>query len=285
MFDRAVKRFSLQIPPWPSFLSGNYRYFENDEKHVTRICSDFVMIFMLQNSLFFTEDGKDVEVKKGEWYIQVPGLKQEGRRGSPAPGYYYIHFQGNGEPYDESDVVNEGKVFLTESFRNPVLNIRGNFDIQHMKHLFEQLEWMFKRRHFDMLGCQTVFLSILRTLVLDEFNNIYGSQNLMISVVNYLTDHFDKPITSRDLSDKFHFTYDYITRVMKRSYGITPWQFVQRLRMERAKELLENTDYTLSNIAAQVGYNDLSVFYKAFKKYTDIAPGVWRIKARGQNIK
>jgi AraC-like DNA-binding protein len=67
---------------------------------------------------------------------------------------------------------------------------------------------------------------------------------------------------------------------MKRYSGITPYQYIQQIRIEKAKELLANTDYKLSFIAKEVGYHDLTVFYKAFRKTAGIAPGKWRLRNR-----
>ena len=70
-----IIRFEYPFVPYCTLNS--YRYFSPQEKHVTRICREYVLLFMLKNELYFTEDNRDIVLKKGEWYIQVPGLKQD----------------------------------------------------------------------------------------------------------------------------------------------------------------------------------------------------------------
>jgi len=272
--------FIFNIPPWPEYLVSSYRHFKDGEKHVTRICNDFVLIFMLERELYFTENGFHVEVKPGQWYMQIPGLKQEGLRGSPAPKYFYIHFKASGRAASGEENMVQGRMEFKGKPSTFTLPIRGSFDPKFFKPMFDQLEFI-KRYPSDILGQQAVFLNILSHLTAASDPETDDIQNIINQMMDYLSRNYNKRISCKDLSDRFHFTEDYLTRKMKQYAGITPWQYIQHLRIEKAKELLVNTDYTLSSIAGTIGYNDLSVFYKAFRKLTGMAPGEWRMKKRG----
>jgi AraC family transcriptional regulator len=65
-------------------------------------------------------------------------------------------------------------------------------------------------------------------------------------------------------------------RVFKRHLGISPLQFFIRMRVERAKELLKNRALSVSMVALEVGFNDISNFIKHFKKVTGITPSAFR---------
>lgn len=62
----------------------------------------------------------------------------------------------------------------------------------------------------------------------------------------------------------------------KSIYGKTIFDYVQDLRMARARELLKTTDLDLQGIAELCGYREKSNFSFAFKKTAGIAPGLWR---------
>ncbi|NJD03123.1 MAG: helix-turn-helix transcriptional regulator [Ruminiclostridium sp.] len=282
MFDSKIDSFVLEIPPWPSFLGGRYRYFMQDEKHITRVCRQFVLLFMLERTLFFTEDGHETMLEEGEWYIQVPGLKQEGRTGSPAPVYYYIHFKASGFP----NIKGEAPAVQTpqEDWSYPchiVMPVRGRFDEKHFRPLFDQLDYLANSSPSNLLGRQAVFLTVFNSLLSSLLCNKVEPRSIAIQIMNYLADNFFKQISCKDLADRFNYTSDYLAQILKEYSGVTPWQYIQKLRLERAKELLSNTDYTLPHIADEVGYNDASVFYKAFRKQMGVAPGEWRYKSRG----
>lgn len=281
MDSREPGEIILQIPPWPAYMGASYRFFEKDERHVTRICRHYVLIFMLERALLFSEDGQERRIEAGEWYIQVPGRLQEGKQGSPAPVYYYIHFKGcdvrlDGMGNADPDSAEDGQELV-----HLALPVRGLFDPVLLRPLFEQLESLSRRMPADILGQQAVFLTILNQLTAGARPAAEKRHALAVGVMEYLAQHYYQPVSSADLENQFHFTADYLARRMKQYTGITPWEYLRQIRVERAKELLTNTEYKLPLIAMRVGYNDLSVFYKAFKKQTGLAPGIWRIRNRG----
>lgn len=65
----------------------------------------------------------------------------------------------------------------------------------------------------------------------------------------------------------FHFS-----RLFKHAFGISPYQYVLNRRLERSFELLKGGDYMLTDIAYQVGFNDIYSFSKSFKKRFNICP-------------
>lgn len=268
--------FILNIPPWPEYVTSNYRYFKEDERHVTRFCKEFVLIFMLERTLSFTENGIDITLNPGEWYIQLPNLLQEGRIGCPSPVYYYIHFRA----LQNNIELNENKTLVDENTSSLIYNIRGKFEHYAMKPLFDQLEKLSKTGNKDLIGRQACFLKILYSIDFST-SQLMVKDNLSMKVTEFLFRNYDKPITNELLSDEFHFTSDYIIRKFKQHTGNTPWQYVQKQRLEMAKEMLSNTDYSMQFISNKIGYSDLSLFYKAFKKANGISPGRWRINERG----
>ena len=62
----------------------------------------------------------------------------------------------------------------------------------------------------------------------------------------------------------------------KRMYGESIFQFSRRARTDKAKELLESTDYTLQTIALLVGYSEGNNFQISFKQQVGCTPGEWR---------
>lgn len=274
MFKVLPDAFMLEIPPWPEFLGGNYRYFKCDEKHVTRICKDFVLIFMFERTLNFTEDDHDISLNPGEWYIQVPGLKQEGKTSSPAPVYYYIHFNSIGYPcrIDDNKLISNKQIYFP---------VRGKFELQQFKPLLDQLDYISKRKPFNIIRTHAVFLNILDKLSSLTMPSTSETGELAIQIMDYIAKNFNKPLTWSQLSKNFNYSADYLARIMKKHYRMTPGKYIQEVRINRAKELLANTDYTISTISREVGYSDVSLLYKAFKNQEGIAPGIWRTNHRG----
>lgn len=95
----------------------------------------------------------------------------------------------------------------------------------------------------------------------------------------YMEIHYAEGITVERVSDYVGVDRTYFTKQFRKVYGITPIQYIQELKMQEARYLLEQTTYTLSEIAHSVGYPDLFSFSKAFKKRLGIAPTQYRLKA------
>ena len=62
--------------------------------------------------------------------------------------------------------------------------------------------------------------------------------------------------------------------------GMPPGQYLQKMRLDIAKHLLEETDQPLEWIVGQVGYSDVSSFRRLFKKEVSVSPGVFRERFR-----
>lgn len=266
----------ISLNPWPECTGSSFRHFYHNEKHITRICDFYVLIFMLESSLIFREDGKDIVVNKGEWYIQRPDLLQQGIKGSPAPSYFYVHFSAREIPPTETTSLNKdpNKSYV-------ILPRRGNFDCKLLLPVFNQLDYCCRNKTISLLNCQSIFLSILHTISISNYPE--EKSGLGRQITKYISENYNKDINCNTLAEQFHFSTEYINRKVKQYCDQTPGQYLQQIRISRAKELLANTDHTLSCITKETGYHDTTVFYKAFKKQTGISPGNWRERSRGMD--
>jgi AraC-like DNA-binding protein len=84
-----------------------------------------------------------------------------------------------------------------------------------------------------------------------------------------------QPISIEEISKNVCVSKYHFTRLFKDIYGISPYQFLKTVRLEKAKELLLK-DYTLAEIAHQVGFVESNSFINAFKSYTKIYPTGFR---------
>lgn len=73
---------------------------------------------------------------------------------------------------------------------------------------------------------------------------------------------------------KYHFC-----RTFRHSTGVTPYQYLLEVRIDRAKRLLQSSDEALGQISREVGFNSQSQFNRAFRKLTGTTPGIFRRSA------
>lgn len=91
-------------------------------------------------------------------------------------------------------------------------------------------------------------------------------------VINYITTNYDKKITLDDLCDIIHVSKFHFLKLFKTYTGFTPYGYLINHRINKAKQLLKNTDGAVSEVCINVGFNDESSFIKQFKMATGYTP-------------
>ena len=100
----------------------------------------------------------------------------------------------------------------------------------------------------------------------------------ILAVQHYIDAHLHTPMTLNELAGKHNLTERTLIRRFKHACGFTPLQYLQRIRLERARKLLETTHAPIESIVNQIGYEDLSSFSRLFKKNTSLSPSQYRSK-------
>jgi len=90
----------------------------------------------------------------------------------------------------------------------------------------------------------------------------------MVLVKNHIIRHYRENLQIRDLEKITGLSRDYIIEQFKRTFGMTPIQYLIHVRVEKAKELALYAGLTVGEIAERVGYSDVHTFGKMFKKKT-----------------
>jgi len=108
-----------------------------------------------------------------------------------------------------------------------------------------------------------------------------GSGNHAIhSMREYMERHYDEDISLSSLSERFHFSPQYIAKKFKEFYNTTVITYLTELRIEKARSLLLHTDLPVLEIANTLGYSDENYFGKVFKKMTGLSPLQYRKQSR-----
>lgn len=97
--------------------------------------------------------------------------------------------------------------------------------------------------------------------------------DLVADIERHLQAGFDRPILLQDLSRQFGLVPNYLSAIFRKGTGLTPGEYLTRLRVDRAKQLMkERPDMLLKQVAEAVGFQDPLYFSKVFKKATGFSP-------------
>lgn len=113
----------------------------------------------------------------------------------------------------------------------------------------------------------------------DEHTNMKGNR-VVNKARSYMKEHYmDSNLTFQDVVAHVAMSSSHFSTIFAENMGRTFTQYLTELRMEKAKELLTNTNMRSSEIAYAVGYNDPHYFSYLFKKNTGVTPGNYRGKS------
>jgi AraC family transcriptional regulator len=96
---------------------------------------------------------------------------------------------------------------------------------------------------------------------------------------DYIESNIEKPMTLGELASIANFSRFHFNRIFQSVVGETPFQFILRVRLEKAATLiLTNKSENISDIAHNCGFSDISVFSRNFKSYFQISASQYRLK-------
>lgn len=102
--------------------------------------------------------------------------------------------------------------------------------------------------------------------------------DIIVKTQAWIEDNFKEQITLDSMTAVSNLGKRTLIRRFKKATGDTPLVYLQKLRVENAKRLLEGTGNTFNEITWQVGYEDVSSFQRLFKTETGLSPGEYRAK-------
>ena len=99
---------------------------------------------------------------------------------------------------------------------------------------------------------------------------------LVEQVIEYLERHYTEELNLNDIANEFFIAPNYLYKKFKEKKDMTVMQYLENIRMNKAVELLKNTNISVTMVAGMTGYNDSNYFSRIFKKNYGISPREFR---------
>lgn len=130
-------------------------------------------------------------------------------------------------------------------------------------------------RDFDDL---CVWLARECATMMDSLFDFTGVRHTQVihRTVQYLSTHYPEKITLEEVAQRVYLSPTYFSRVFKEEMGESFTAYLNRIRIEKSKELLRQEKIRLTDIALLVGFEDQSYFTKVFKKQVGVPPLQYR---------
>ena len=276
----------MKCNPYPAYIYSGKVVYKKGDRHPERIFPAFVAMFIEAGTLYFTEDGCAYTLRPGQWFIQTPGVRHYGHQACEVRTVlHFVHFM----PLGEWKIVN--KQLMQDLMLSPVsvldsgegvrvprmeleVPMRGEYPITTWRELFDQLEQEYAPGR-GAIEKQARFLELLNRMMWLE--NEQETRNSQVQeVIAYIQLHYSEPLTVSEVAACFHFSPGYLTRQIKRITGMTPSELLNRYRMNKARHLLVQSHRSVQQIGCEVGYPDIAVFSRMFKRHAGVSPAQYR---------
>ncbi len=219
------------------------------------------LIYVLNGKAVYHLGDQSVPVKKGDLILRETGSQYWVEADQLDPFHYIVvHFRVNNDQLLQSFF---GKTSIQPS------------NVPNCASLFQELAraWFYKGIAYK-LQCKALLTEILfevirqsvqETMHLNHFSKIQAA-------VSYMEQHCEREIALEELAELAHLSVSHFRRIFKEIYKVPPVEYLNFVRVNKAKDLIMSHLYPMGEIAGMVGYPNTYYFSRVFKKYTGLSP-------------
>ncbi|WP_409346302.1 AraC family transcriptional regulator [Paenibacillus sp. MBLB4367] len=227
--------------------------------------------YILDGESLFKLGGTEYEARAGQLYLLPAGVQQTLTTSASHTCYkYWCHFHasiGDLNPFQIMklpfmiEVDSDSASVVETMFKDILAHIRRKELVSALK----VKSILFDLLHFYMERAEITEVQTKASLTYEK----------MKAVAAFMNEHLSSELTIEELSSLFHLSPNYFTQQFKEMLGVSPIQYLKRMRLAKAKELLRATDMSITEIAAAVGM-ELHYFSRLFKSAETFAPKDYR---------
>ena len=234
---------------------------------------DYQLLYVATGKAWFTIDGVATEVPEGNMFLYRPHVPQQYTYYlSDKPEVYWLHFTGKEASRfcEEAGFLKNQILYTGISSKYQELFLSVIRELQLTRPCFEEL---------SALHLEHLFLLLTR---MKEDGGFQKSkmQKEMEQAVRFFHENLSKNIEIEDYARTHHMSTCWFIRSFKEYAGLPPRKYLTDIRIKKARELLESTDYSVGEIGGITGYENPLYFSRIFKKVTGVSPMEYRKAAR-----
>lgn len=247
--------------------------YKNDNKYVFELPNGdgFYWFVFFLTDVYIRQAGKEQLCKSGTAVLYAPSCPQ-----------YYCH-PGAGFICDWMKFSGEDAAVFLEEIDFPVntpFQVDTAEDIHGRIRRIEREFFMKDKNSVYMLDTLTrellLYLSRLYNQKLAETQEYHGMELRFRQARSIIMSHLEKPWTIDDMASLLGLSPSHFSHLYTSIFHISPKQNLMNERMNQAKLLLQSQNYSIGEVAAKVGYDNIYHFSKQFKKVTGVSPTVYR---------
>lgn len=212
----------------------------------------YEIIYVTEGNVYLSEGEKNFELEKGDIIVLRPGVFHKGSKTSVNTSFYWVHFSMKSKLQYETSVI---KGFTKTSLFK---------ELMHYSHLPLCPDFVRDSALWHLLA--EISMCSTNSNVTSLGQNIFEWTRINIS----------RNLTVKKVADNFGYNSEYISRLIKNQFGITLKALIDKFLLDKAKDYLSNTNYTVKEIGNFLGFNSSDAFINFYKYHESISPNKYR---------
>jgi AraC-like DNA-binding protein len=167
------------------------------------------------------------------------------------------------------------------SHKDRILGISSGADVYLKKPFSIEL---LKSHLEQLLQSKSDFFEVFMGKLSIDTELNHNKNNFLTDVVSFINENLsNENLVIEDIAEELNISKSKLYRNIKNTSGISANQLIRKLRIERSKELLLKSNFSISEICYNVGFSSPSYFTKRFKQYTGMVPKQFKFKHLNEN--
>lgn len=203
----------------------------------------------IKGKMTYEIDGKKFCLANNDWLYIAPFSHRVRYFCKDATSYVSINVYGSDKP------------LLSDILFNNMLD-------EDLIHIIKLINLAYKTRNYDKFIILTQYI----LCDLSEKYKFRSENPTVLHIKNYILQNIHKKLSSAEVAAEVFLSKGYCETLFRRETGKTISTFINSEKINSAKNLLSLGEYSLSDIAAALGFDDYNYFSRVFKQYTNLSP-------------
>lgn len=243
---------------------------------------EFHLHFILDGQGYFEINHKKYTLNRGQMFVIPPNISDYMYQADMQKPWYYawIAFNGTKAAYymeqarfDDNHVIRNTNI-APEEFTELIYEMLKTNQLTAANKL-------------DRVG---YLFQIMAMLIESDNTGVtppmydYTTDTYISHALQYIQFNYNRNLQVKDIAEYVGINRSYFSSIFKQKMQLSPKEYLQQFRLEKAKSLLAGTSMSIADIALQVGYKDPFIFSKLFKKLEGISPRRYRSQTHAKAL-
>ncbi|MBW8687062.1 helix-turn-helix domain-containing protein [Chitinophaga rhizophila] len=231
-------------------------------------CAQYILIYCIAGEGWYRLNGKTYAVKANQYFILPRKEGHEYGAADKTPwSIYWVHFTG-----EQADHLS--RFLMPRKYAGPQTIAPSPMRQMLFEDILHHLEFMNNTESIIYANCNLYsFLSSFKQVPLKAADQI---SNPIQSVIALMKNNLEKNLTLKDFAAYVNLSASHLSALFREKTKYSPVSLFTSLKIQKASQLLQESDYNIKTIALQLGYDDQYHFSRVFKKVMGVSPRTFK---------